>query len=516
MLIRIHDLVAKYGLNISGILHIGAHMCEELGDYLQMGVAEDQIIWIEANESIATQAQSAHPKAKIYNLTVSDCDGKNVELIITNNGQSSSILELDYHKIAHPHVIEVARQKKVTMTVDTFLSENKISCGNFVNIDIQGAELLALKGMTKTLAGVDYLYLEVNTKHLYKDCALLDEIDTYLAGYGFTRVEIKMTEHSWGDAFYVKSNIAPIMRDYKLTASQVMTYPGSCRELKLASDKAVCLVLTDSPTPGILQAISGHLYEMETIYPLCYVSVEAENYLLMNGWVRDRLVFRKDSITTPTYVNNCDASTNGELAFYDRICGVNPITVFDVGVREDTYYYRPQIQLHLFEPVPEFCNVLRQKLKSATNVTINAVGLGQVKGTLTYYNRSQSIIKRTICGDTDENVRQISLITLDEYCQEHKVTSIDFLKIDTEGYELNVLKGATNMLPHIQIIQFEYGGTYPDAGIKLSDVYAHLQPYGFKYFYILGRGGKISAQPHPVEHCQYSNYLAMKVPIGQI
>ena len=35
MLISLHDLVKKYNINFKGILHVGAHECEELNDYLR-------------------------------------------------------------------------------------------------------------------------------------------------------------------------------------------------------------------------------------------------------------------------------------------------------------------------------------------------------------------------------------------------------------------------------------------------------------------------------------------------
>lgn len=75
---------------------------------------------------------------------------------------------------------------------------------NFRNIDIQGAELLALKGMTKVINNYDYIYLEVNKEHLYKDCALIDEIDSFLNTFNFTRVETFWTDYNWGDALYIK------------------------------------------------------------------------------------------------------------------------------------------------------------------------------------------------------------------------------------------------------------------------------------------------------------------------
>ena len=42
----------KYKMNISGIIHIGANLCEELNDYLKCNVVKDKIIWVEANPKL--------------------------------------------------------------------------------------------------------------------------------------------------------------------------------------------------------------------------------------------------------------------------------------------------------------------------------------------------------------------------------------------------------------------------------------------------------------------------------
>ncbi len=75
---------------------------------------------------------------------------------------------------------------------------------NFWNFDIQGAELMALKGAAESLQHVDALYLEVNEKELYVGCGLIDEIDAFLQVRQFKRVITEMTVHGWGDALYVK------------------------------------------------------------------------------------------------------------------------------------------------------------------------------------------------------------------------------------------------------------------------------------------------------------------------
>ncbi len=204
MLISLLDLVKKYKLNIRGILHVGAHECEEKEVYDKVGVKD--VVWVEGNSTICDKMRRIYPNEKIYNALITDKDNEVVDFIITNNGQSSSILELEEHKIQHPHIHEVERRKVVTKTVKTLFEENKLNFENynFLNCDTQGAELLVLKSMGDELKKIDYLYLEVNTKHLYKDCPLLFDILDYAGNFGFVKAELKMTPHFWGDIFMIK------------------------------------------------------------------------------------------------------------------------------------------------------------------------------------------------------------------------------------------------------------------------------------------------------------------------
>ena len=102
MLISLHDLVKKYNIKFKGILHVGAHECEEINDYC-MYIAPNMILWIEALEDKVQLCKSRYPNTFIENAVVSD----KVEIVKfnrSNNGQSSSILELGLHKHFHPHV----------------------------------------------------------------------------------------------------------------------------------------------------------------------------------------------------------------------------------------------------------------------------------------------------------------------------------------------------------------------------------------------------------------------------
>ena len=213
MLIPLQRLVRSYGMKIHGVLHVGAHECEERNDYHAVGVSDDCIFWVEGNVDLVAKMKQRDPTIQIYAGLVSDKDGTPVQFIITNNFQSSSILELDKHKTEHPHIVETERRQAVTIRLDTLIKETigadvfAAKKVNFLNLDIQGAELLALQGMGSTLDQMDYVYSEVNTQHLYRNCALMQDLDKFLSARGFCLREADITEHGWGDAIWIRRSI---------------------------------------------------------------------------------------------------------------------------------------------------------------------------------------------------------------------------------------------------------------------------------------------------------------------
>jgi FkbM family methyltransferase len=207
MLIPLDQLVTKYDLKITGVLHIGGHTCEERGAYHQAGVSDANIVWLEANPHLVIKQKQLDPTVKIFQTLITDTDDCTQDLIITNDRQCSSIFEFGTATTDYPHIHEVERIPLQTLTVDTFLARHPELATipiNFINIDIQGAELKALRGATHLLPQCQALYLEVNTQEVYQGCALLPELDLFLKGYGFERKEICMTSQGWGDALYLR------------------------------------------------------------------------------------------------------------------------------------------------------------------------------------------------------------------------------------------------------------------------------------------------------------------------
>lgn len=202
---EVEIILANANIPISGVLHIGAHDCEELGFYSSLGVSPNDIVWIDAiSEKVEEAKNRGIPN--VYRAVITDKDDAVVTFNVSNNVQSSSILNLKTHLKEHPWVHYVRSMLVNTITIDTFFKRNNIDPTKYTlwNLDIQGAELLALTGATESLAHAKALYLEVNINELYENCALIAQLDTFLTPHGFKRVKTHMTQHGWGDALYIK------------------------------------------------------------------------------------------------------------------------------------------------------------------------------------------------------------------------------------------------------------------------------------------------------------------------
>lgn len=210
MLITFSEIIGilyKNKINVIGAFHIGAHECEELAFYNQLGIKTADIIWIDAINSKVIEATN-RGIPNVYNAVITDKDDAEVTFNVSNNIQSSSVLEFGTHSSEHPDVVYVNKTHHTSITIDTFFERNNMDASkyDFWNFDIQGAELMALKGATKSIKYAKAIYLEVNEQELYKNCGLIDEIGTFLAQYNFKRVLTNMTQHGWGDALYIIDN----------------------------------------------------------------------------------------------------------------------------------------------------------------------------------------------------------------------------------------------------------------------------------------------------------------------
>lgn len=192
-----------------------------------------------------------------------------------------------------------------------------------------------------------------------------------------------------------------------------------------------------------------------------------------------------------------DMMTNGEYFFLKKLRKVvekkKPV-IFDVGANKGEYIKLvkkvfPEAIIHAFEPNPQTFKELKLVGKSFSNTYLNnfALGQDQTKVSLYTYENDQTSGHSSLHSDL-HNFTSKSLIhfTVDsfsmrEYCVENAINEIDFLKLDVEGSELNVLKGASELISSgkISCIQFEFNEMNIASRTFLKDFYHLLED---KYF----------------------------------
>lgn len=203
MLIPARHLRRYFGVSPRGVLHVGAHLGEEVEDYHKNKFG--RVLWVEAQKKIIAELRS---RVEPFGDSVFEgivWSSSDVELVlnITNNSVSSSLYKLEMHRDLYPDVDYAAQERVRTVRLDELIPSREPF--DFLNLDIQGAELEAIKGLGDLLENITWIYSEVNRDNLYAGIPLLPELDRFLEGQGFKRVVSVWVAKQWGEALYVRS-----------------------------------------------------------------------------------------------------------------------------------------------------------------------------------------------------------------------------------------------------------------------------------------------------------------------
>lgn len=151
-----------------------------------------------------------------------------------------------------------------------------------------------------------------------------------------------------------------------------------------------------------------------------------------------------------------------------KLVGI-PGVLFDVGANEGqsvTEFMRafPQTQMHSFEPFPEAFISLEKTAAPFPGVRVNRMAMGAKQGEADLYFNTNSVTNSLLPtaresasfwdqGQVMQTQGRVSVpvTTLDDYCKEQRISRIDLLKIDTQGFDLRVLQGGQAMLAARQI-----------------------------------------------------------------
>ena len=206
MIIPVSDLARVWNVRPTGVLHVGAHEGEEADTYAKHGWTP--VWWVDMLPDkceILRNRFCSDPSNQVLQGACWDESGVALDLHRAVNGQSSSLLAPTDHLREHPEVTFEPSAPVFTTRLDALLPDT--AHFDFVNVDVQGAELRALKGLGRHLDHVKWVYAEVNTRPLYEGCCLISDLDDFFHSSGFQRVATKIAgKASWGDALYVNTS----------------------------------------------------------------------------------------------------------------------------------------------------------------------------------------------------------------------------------------------------------------------------------------------------------------------
>ncbi len=189
-----------------GVLHVGANAGQERETYARLGLP---VVWIEALPRVFEELKvniALYPNQMAIRALLADHDGqKYVFRVANNNGASSSILELKYHKDIWPEVEYVEEIEMESLTLGTALAENGVdpSAYNALVMDTQGSELMILQGAADLLDHFDYIKTEAADFESYENCATAASLTDFLGARGFSPVrQDKFAAHPSLGSYY--------------------------------------------------------------------------------------------------------------------------------------------------------------------------------------------------------------------------------------------------------------------------------------------------------------------------
>jgi FkbM family methyltransferase len=188
--------------------------------------------------------------------------------------------------------------------------------------------------------------------------------------------------------------------------------------------------------------------------------------------------------------------------------------VFDVGgFRGITsqWFARKSRHVHTFEPMPESAESIRMALKARNveNVSVHQLAVSDRIGISElhlYAMKGHNSLGRVNTSAHVGSIR-VPTTTLDDFADRNGVGAIDFLKIDVEGFELEVLKGATKLLSSHAIKGLLFEANKPvlsSIGKSAGSIHDLLGTYGYSVFDLDGR----PASRSDVDGCEFGDYLA--------
>ncbi len=222
------------------------------------------------------------------------------------------------------------------------------------------------------------------------------------------------------------------------------------------------------------------------------------------------------------------AGSSGEAGVLRNLhrFGKSPFVIFDVGANRGQFLRLAidetegdEVDIHCFEPARAAFAELSRDFAGRHNIRLNNFGLGaEERDAVLYYDAPgsglASLTQRRLghLGIDHSQQETVSIGTVDSYCDSNAIDAITLLKIDVEGHELDVLRGAARMFARkaIGAVTFEFGGCNVDTRTFLQDYWYFFQEAGMRLHRVTPSGYlyRIDDYSETMEQMTTTNFIA--------
>lgn len=357
-------------------------------------------------------------------------------------------------------------EKVITKRLDTFCIENNITNIDFIHLDVQGAELLVLRGAGKMLNQTKSIWLEVSQKEFYKGQPLKINVEKFLFSHGFTK--IRDTNEEMGDQLYINTKFFPTTHNVFIQKKNnnifreiISFFKNKIRKVTKKNNK----LLHDLK----IQKISDFSF---------LIPKDREWAFTTDGYYEKNVEFWLKEVSSKysSKKNTCFIDIGANIGYYSIIL---------------SKYYE---KILAFEPAASSIDVFNRnvEINKAFNISLFTDALSDNTGIdiINLYENSgqNSIIRRKQENDEEINTigtQTVKLTTLDKKAKDIQINGARLIKIDVEDFELKVLKGAENVIRTFNpFLVFEFSmNTSRDAGYKKEDILdLNFLQNNYKYF----------------------------------
>lgn len=172
-----------------------------------------------------------------------------------------------------------------------------------------------------------------------------------------------------------------------------------------------------------------------------------------------------------------------------------------------------QGKIHAFEPSIESFEYISRRFKSEAAVFSHQLAMSNNTGESDFFSLGTCVGINSMLPLPNAKLQRVKTKTVDDFLAEHNIPRVLFIKSDCEGVDLQIMRGAKNLLTEgrVDLWQFEYNHRWVDAGATLKDVFKFINGKPYKIGKLYSHGIELYSTWHPeLERFFEANYVLVR------